>query len=380
MDVVFGGQSVLTADRRPLRHLDPSLLGAAVALSVVGLAMIFSATEKTLTAAHLDPAYYLKRQVTWILLGGVLLLFMASFDYRFVKVYAPIIYGATFFFLVVVRTPLGTDVKGSQRWFQLFGFQFAPAEVMKLALIAMLAAYLSEIRHDLTLREVIRATALAVIPMALVVTQPDIGTTMVLSSVLVGILIVAGARPRQLAVLALAAVLAIALAFQVGLFSTYQVNRLLSFRDPERDPTGTGYNAIQSEIAVGSGGLTGYGYLKGPQTALDFVPEQQTDFVFTVVGEEFGFVGSMFVLLLFALLAWRAIRISMLAKDTFGTYLSAGIASMFIIQIFINIGMTIRIMPITGIPLPFISYGGTSTLVNFAGIGLLLNVHMRRLK
>lgn len=380
MAVIYSGQqSLLGSERRPIRHVDPLLLGAVALLSMVGLAMIFSATEKTLAAVGIDPAYYLKRQVTWLLLGGVVLLFMASFDYRFVKVYAPIFYGATVFLLMALWL-LGTEVNGARRWFQLFGFQFAPAEAMKLALVAMLGAYLSEIRHELTMREVFRSTLFTVIPAFLIFIQPDLGTSLVLIAVLAGMLVVAGARIRYLAILALAALVIVLGAFSVGVFDQYQINRLISFIDPSRDPDSTGYNAIQAEIAMGSGGLTGYGYRNGPQTALDFVPEQQTDFVFTVVGEEFGFVGTMFVLMLFSFLAWRAIRISQLAKDPFGTYLAAGIASMFVFQIFVNIGMTIRMSPITGIPLPFISYGGTSTLVNYAAIGLLLNIHMRRLK
>jgi rod shape determining protein RodA len=349
-------------------------------LAMVGLAMIFSATEKTLSAKGIDPAYYLKRQVTWLVLGTVVLMFVASFDYRQVKVYAPIFYGATLGLLIVVLTPLGTVVNGARRWFEFFGFQFAPAEVMKLALVAMLSSYLSEIRHELTMREVVNATLLTIFPAFFIFIQPDLGTSLVLIAVLTGLLIVAGAKLRYLAVLAVAGLLVVGLAFQVGVFDKYQVNRLLSFIDPSRDPESTGYNAVQAEIAMGSGGLTGYGYRNGPQTALDFVPEQQTDFVFTVVGEEFGFVGTMFVLSLYAFLAWRAIRISQLAKDPFGTYLAAGIASMFVFQIFVNVGMTIRLMPITGIPLPFVSYGGTSTLVNFAAVGLLLNIHMRRLR
>ncbi len=379
MDVVFGGQTT-SASGRPFRHLDPMLLVSMLLLSIIGFFMIYSATERTLRGLGEDPGFYLKKQLTWFLLGAVLLLLASSVDYRFMKVYASLFYGASLVLLLLVRLPfLGTDVKGSQRWFEIFGFQFAPSEMMKLALIGMLAAFLSEIRApELSLEQVIRATAFAVFPMALVFLQPDIGTSMVLAAILVGTLIVAGARPRHLAALALAAVLLGFFAFQLGVIKEYQVARLTSFLDPANDPNLTGYNKIQAEIAIGSGGLTGLGYLKGTQTTLDFVPEQQTDFVFTVVGEEFGFVGAVVVLLLYALLVWRAIRIAMLAKDPFGTYVATGVASMFAFQIFVNIGMTIGIMPITGIPLPFISYGGTSTLINFAAVGLLLNVHMRR--
>jgi rod shape determining protein RodA len=164
----------------------------------------------------------------------------------------------------------------------------------------------------------------------------------------------------------------------MGVIKEYQIARVTAFLDPQNDPSGANYNRLQSEIAIGSGGLTGRGYLKGPQTNLDFVPEQHTDFIFTVVGEEFGFVGSMVVLLLFGVLIWRAFRIALLSKDPFGTYLAAGIGAMFAIQMFVNVGMTLGMMPITGIPLPFVSYGGSSLLTNGLAVGILMNVHMRR--
>jgi rod shape determining protein RodA len=216
--------------------------------------------------------------------------------------------------------------------------------------------------------------------MLLVFIQPDIGTTMVLAAVLVGVLVVAGARMRHLGILALTAIVLIFGAFQLHIVKDYQIQRLISFADPTADLSASGYNRAQAEIAIGSGGLTGRGYLKGTQTNLDFVPEQHTDFIFTVVGEEFGFAGSMLLLMLFGVMLWRAFRIAMLSRDPFGTYVAAGVASMFAIQVFVNVGMTLGIMPITGIPLPFVSYGGSSLLANCICVGILLNVHMRRFK
>ncbi|MDP9297005.1 MAG: rod shape-determining protein RodA, partial [Actinomycetota bacterium] len=186
--------------------------------------------------------------------------------------------------------------------------------------------------------------------------------------------------PRHLGVLALAAMVLLFGAFQLGVVKDYQLQRLTGFLDPQNDPLQGGYNKTQSEIGIGSGGLTGSGYLHGTQTNLDFIPEQHTDFIFTVVGEEFGFVGAMVLLILFGILIWRAFRIALLSKDPFGSYVAAGVGSMFAIQMFVNIGMTVGIMPITGIPLPFVSYGGSSLLANFLAVGLLLNVHMRRFK
>jgi len=245
----------------------------------------------------------------------------------------------------------------------------------------MLATYLAELRRtssELSLQHLYAATAIAAIPAVLVFLQPDLGTSIVLVSILVGILVVAGARGRHLGILALTAIVLIFGALQLGLVREYQIARITGFLDPQNDPQRSGWNRQQAEIAIGSGGLTGTGYLEGSQTNLDFVPEQHTDFIFTVVGEEFGFVGAVGMLLAFAVLLWRAFRIALLSKDPFGTYVAAGIAAMFAIQIFVNVGMTIGIMPITGITLPFVSYGGSSLLTNAIAVGLLQNVHMRR--
>jgi rod shape determining protein RodA len=377
MDLVAG--RALPTERRPLRHLDPVLLVVAFALAVIGVVMIYSAGRASLTAQHLDPNVFVRKQTIFLVGGAVLVALAASFDYRFLKVYAGMIYIASLVLLVLVRTPLGANIRGSQRWFQVLGFQFAPSELAKLALIAMLAAFLSELRtHDLSLQDVYRATAIAAVPGLLVFLQPDLGTSIVLASILVGVLVVAGARARHLAILGLTALVLMFGAFQLGVVKDYQVARLTSWLDPTNDPQRTDYNKQQAEIAIGSGGMFGRGYLNGTQTNLDFVPEQHTDFIFTVVGEEFGFAGAMFILLLFGLLIWRAYRIAVLSKDPFGTYVAAGIASMFAIQMFVNVGMTLGIMPITGIPLPFVSYGGSSLLTNSVAVGLLLNIHMRR--
>jgi rod shape determining protein RodA len=377
MDLVAG--KLYPLERRPLRHFDPVLLLTAAGLAVIGVLMVYSATHQSLLAQHLDPGIYVKKQSVFLAIAAMGTAIAASFDYRFLKVYAGILYVASLVLLILVRTPLGTTVKGSQRWFSFFGFQFAPSEAAKLALIVMLAAFLSELRSsDRTLEDVFRATAIAAVPGLLVFLQPDLGTSIVLAAILLGVLIVAGARVRHLGVLAVTALVLVFGAFQMGVIKEYQVARVTAFWDPQNDPQGANYNRLQSEIAIGSGGLTGRGYLKGPQTNLDFVPEQHTDFIFTVVGEEFGFAGSAALLLLFAVLIWRAFRIAVLSKDPFGTYVAAGIGSMFAIQAFVNIGMTIGIMPITGIPLPFVSYGGSSLIVNAVAVGLLLNIHMRR--
>jgi rod shape determining protein RodA len=365
-------------ERRPFRHVDLVLVLAVIGLVTVGLFAIYSSTHESLSAVDLDPARFVKRQLIFAALAAVVVMAAASFEYRFLRVYAGMVYASSIVLLVLVRTPLGTSVKGSQRWFELFGFQLAPSEIAKLAVIGMLAAVLAEVRGDLTLPDVFRAAALAALPGVLVFLQPDLGTSIVFAAILVGMLVVAGARARHLGLLALTAIVLIFAGFQVGLVREYQIARLTGFLDSTNDPDRTDYNRLQAEIAIGAGGMLGLGYLQGTQTNLRFVPEQHTDFIFTVVGEEFGFVGAVAVLGLYGVVLWRAFRIALISKDPFGTYLAAGIASMLALQMFVNVGMAIGIMPITGIPLPFVSYGGSSLLVNAAAIGILLNVHMRR--
>jgi rod shape determining protein RodA len=376
MDLVAG--RMVASERRAIRHVDPVLIAAALGLAVIGLLAIYSATHQSLAAVGLDPGRFVKRQLTFLAIAVIVLALAASFDYRLLKVYAGILYVSSLVLLILVRTPIGTSVKGAQRWFEVFGFQLAPSEVAKLALIAMLAAVLSEVRGELTVRDVFRAAALAGVPALLVFLQPDLGSSIVFAAILVGILVVAGARARYLGLLALTAVALIVAGFQVGLVREYQIERLKAFLDPASVSEDALHNRAQAEIAIGSGGLMGVGYLEGSQTNLDFVPEQHTDFVFTVVGEEFGFAGAVVLLSLYGLMLWRAFRVAMLSRDPFGTYLAAGIASMLALQMFVNVGMNVGIMPITGIPLPFVSYGGSSLLLNFAAVGLLLNVHMRR--
>jgi rod shape determining protein RodA len=379
MDLVAGRGFV--DERRPVRHLDPVLMVTALALTVAGFLLVYSSTRQSLHEFHLDPGLFLKKQIVFSLIGVLVLLFVATFDYRFFKVYAGFIYAGSIVALVLVQTPLGSSSAGAQRWFEFAGFQVTPSEFAKLALILMLASVLSDMRTaQPTLVDVVRGIGYAALPMVLVLIQPDIGTSIVLASILGGILVVAGTKARHLAALAIAGVLLITGIFQLHVIQEYQLDRIKTFLDQEGAPAAARYNLEQSLIAIGSGGITGQGYLQGRLTNLDFVPEQHTDFIFTAAGEEFGFVGSLVILSLFAILLWRAIRISFLSKDPFGTYVAAGVASMFAIQMFVNIGMTIGIMPITGIPLPFVSYGGSAMLANLAGVGLLMNIHMRRFK
>ena len=362
-----------------LRHLDPTLIVSAVALSVYGNFMVYSATNQSLASLGEDPGFYLKKQIAFLMLGVIAMIFAATFDYRLVKVYAPIAYGVAVLTLLLVLTPLGQETAGAQRWITFFGFQFQPAELAKLVVVAALAAYLSELR-EVRLEHVWRAALIAGGPMVLIFLQPDIGTMMVFAAVLISGLVVAGARARHIAILVGVALFGAIIAFNLGIVKDYQIERLRSFLDPAADPLRAGYNLQQAEIAIGAGGLFGRGYLNGTQTNLDFVPEQHTDFVFTVVGEELGFVGATVLLSLYAILLWRGFRTALMSRDSFGTLLAMGIVTMFAFQLFVNVGMTMGIMPVTGIPLPLVSYGGTSMIVNWLAVGLLLNVHMRRFK
>src|SRR5438105_12547113 len=365
-------------ERSKLRHLDVSLIFAAVALGIFGVLMVYSATHRSLQVLGVSPTYYLKRQAIFLVLGLVAMVATAIFDYRLYRVYAPFLYAGAVFLLLVVRTPLGSTALGAQRWFQVGGFQFSPSLFARLALVVMLAAVLAGVKGELSFRDVGRAVLVAAVPMLLVFVQPDVGTTIVLAVILVGLLVVAGTKARYLVALALVSVLAILGAFQLHVIKDYQVQRLAGFLDPSKDLKRSNFNRHQAEIAIGSGGLTGKGYLHGSQTNLDFVPEQHTDFIFTVVGEELGFFGGVLMLALFGLLLWRAFRVALLAKDPFGTFLAIGVACMIAVQLFVNVGMTLGIMPITGIPLPFVSYGGSGLIADLIGVGRLLNVHMRR--
>jgi rod shape determining protein RodA len=377
MDVAIRGRMV-AGERSLVRHVDFTLVIAAVGLAVCGVLMVYSSTVRSLEAFNQDPGFYLKRQVAFLALGLVAMVVAAALDYRVVKIYAPFAYITFVALLILVQTPLGTPALGAQRSFLLWGFQFSPAMFTRVALVLMLAASLSQIKGEVSREDVAWATLTAALPMALVFIQPDIGTTIVLASILVALLVVSGAKARYLAVLALVAMVAMFGAFQLHIVKDYQVLRLTSFFDPEADPQRAGYNRQQAEIAIGAGGIFGRGYLQGTQTNLDYVPAQHTDFIFTVVGEEFGFAGAGGLLLLFGLLLWRALRIAQLSKDPFGTFVAVGVGAMIATQVFVNVGMTIGIMPITGIPLPFVSYGGSALIADFIGIGLLLNVHMRR--
>jgi rod shape determining protein RodA len=363
----------------PWRHVDVSLIAAVLSIAGIGLLMVYSATNRKLAAQGIDPKFYIKRQLLFVFLGVAAMILTATFDYRKYRDFAPFIYGGAVLALAAVVSPLGASSKGHQAWFPLGSFQLQPSEMSKVAIVLCLAAYLGAVRDGgLGLRRLATVLALAGVPMALIMLQPDIGTDLVFGCILAAALVMGGIKPRHLAVLTVIAVLGVAGVLKSGVMQQYQVDRLTAFLDQQGDTKGTTYNLQQSKIAIANGGFTGRGLGRGTQTNLSYVPEQNTDFVFTVVGEELGFVGSSLVLALFAFMMWRIWRAAALAKDQVGTVVCVGMLALLMFQVFENVGMTMGIMPITGIPLPFVSYGGSATLAYFVGIGLVLNVHMRR--
>jgi rod shape determining protein RodA len=362
----------------PVRHVDVTLLCTTLALAAIGVVMVYSATQHKLAAAGADPQLYLIRQAIWVILGIVAMVAMTFVDYRLIRDFSPVVYLATVFVLLAVLSPLGSASKGAQAWFQVGAFQFQPSEWAKLALVVCIGAYAARHRGDLDAFRLHVVLGIMAVPMALIYLQPDLGTDLVFVAILLAVLLVGGARPRHIAALALLGAVGVAAVFQFGVLKHYQVDRLSAFLDPHNDQQRVSYNQNQSKVAIGGGGLTGKGLFKGTQTNLSFVPEQHTDFIFTAVGEELGFAGAATLLALFALLVWRTWRCALLSRDDFGTLVCVGVLAMIVFQVFENVGMTMGIMPVAGIPLPFLSYGGSATIASFAAVGLVQNVHMRR--
>ena len=379
-------QALTNVDQDPgaaWRHVDWVLVAAVAAIAAVGALMIFSATRGRQGADVIDP-YFLERQALYVVIGLGLMAFTAAVDYRRLRELAPFLYAVTLFMLFAVLTPLGSNRRGAQAWFTLpSGFQLQPSEFAKLGVILMLASYCgssasSSEPAEMGPRRIAKALALAGVPLLLILLQPDLGTALVFGAVTVAVLSVSGTKGRYLLLLAVLVLGISAGVLQSGALQTYQKDRLTTFLDPTRSTDRAGYNLNQSKIAIGSGGLVGKGIFEGTQTKLRYVPEQHTDFIFSVVGEETGLFGSALLLALFGVVMWRTWRAAVLANDSVGTLMCIGVLAMLCFQMFENVGMTMGIMPITGITLPFVSFGGSSTLACFAAIGLVLNVHMRR--
>ncbi len=370
----------------PLRQADWLLLATVLALTLLGTVMIWSATQPMLLAQGANPHGYLLKQLLNIALGLVLMLVVGSLDARQLRLLAPVVYGLSCLGLLAVLTPLGTIVNGARSWISLgAGFQIEPSEFAKLSVIVISAMLLSQpaaMARSAGARPGGKALAktlgLGAVPILLVAAEPDLGVMIVLVLLVVGLIALSGVRLRWLIGMIAAAALGVIAVAQLHLLKAYQISRLTSFLNPSADPRGTGYSAAQSKIAIGSGGLHGTGLFRSQMIAGNFVPEQHTDFIFAVIGNELGFVGSMVVIGLLGLLLICALRIATKAEDQFGMLVASGIAIWFAVQAFVNIGMTMGIMPVTGLPLPFVSYGGSAMFADMIAVGLLQSVRRPR--
>jgi len=355
------------------------LITSALLLSVIGAALVYSASNQRLQDAGLPSDFYLQRHIFNLIFGLILGLIVSRFSFRMARAYAIIIYAFAVIGLLLVLIPgVGKSQGGAQAWLALpGGFTFQPSEFTKVALITLLAMVLTEKRdselvpHD---KDVLLGLSLAGIPALLVLFQNDFGTVMIIGATLLMVLVASGTKLRWVFGSLFAVLFAGFIASQLNFIKDYQLKRLATFVDPTLDPLGAGYNTLQAKIAIGSGGWFGQGYLNGPQTQGKYVPAQRTDFIFTVAGEELGFFGATLVILLIGLILYRLSKIALKAPDRFGRLTAVGVAGWFAIQSFENIGMNLGIMPVTGVPLPFVSYGGSSMFVSWMAIGLAVAI------
>ncbi|MEV5337426.1 rod shape-determining protein RodA [Streptomyces sp. NPDC052676] len=366
------------------RRLDWPILLAALALSLIGSVLVFSATRNRTDINQGDPYYFFLRHLLNTGIGFALMVGTVWLGHRTLRTAVPILYGASVFLILLVLTPLGSTVNGAHSWIVIGGgFSLQPSEFVKVTIILGMAMLLAA-RVDAgdkqypDHRTVLQALGLAAVPALIVLLMPDLGSVMVMVVIVLGVLLASGASNRWIFGLIGAGTAGAIAVWQLGILDEYQINRFAAFANPELDPAGVGYNTNQARIAIGSGGLTGSGLFEGSQTTGQFVPEQQTDFVFTVAGEELGFVGGGLIIVLLGIVLWRACRIARETSDLYGTVVAAGIVAWFAFQSFENIGMTLGIMPVTGLPLPFVSYGGSSMFAVWVAVGLLQSIRVQR--
>jgi rod shape determining protein RodA len=375
---------VTTTQPLPLwRRLDWLLIGSVAGLCAIGCLLVWSATVNQTELTGGDDTAYLAKQATNVVVGAALAALVAATDHRALRIWAPAIYVTSIAGLLLIFVPgIGTTINGSRSWLTIGGLTMQPAEFAKLGILIGMALVLAEraegrLRTRSTGSDLVPALLIAALPALLILAQPDLGTLIVLAAIVFGIVALAGAGKRWLIGLLAVGAAAVAGAIAVGLLADYQLDRFRAFTDPSLDPKGAGYNTIQSRVAVGNGGPFGQGLFDGSQTQAGFVPEQHTDFVYTVAGEELGLVGAGLIIVLFTIVVWRALRIARRAGDLFARLVAVGVACWFGFQAFQNIGMCLGIMPVTGVPLPFVSYGGTSMFASLMAVGLLINVHLR---
>jgi rod shape determining protein RodA len=366
---------------RPARRYDWLLIGVSLALALAGALLVWAATRDAARAQGTNPQGPLYRHLANVGVAAVLMVLASRLDARLLRLFGPLVYLASLLGLVAVFV-VGTTVNGAHAWIRLGGgFQLQPSEFMKLGLVVGMAVLFAQRGTDRedeppTAGDVLLGFGLIAVPLVLVMLQPDLGSAMVLAAAAFGVLIAAGVRARWTISLLVVAVVVAVFAVKAGLLADYQLARFTSFTHPGHDTQGAAYNVTQAHIAIANGGLFGTGLFNGPQTDGGFVPEQQTDFVFSVVGEEFGLAGGAAIIGLFALLCWRGLRIAAQA-DRAGRLVAVGVVCWIAFQAFQNIGMNLGLMPVTGLPLPFVSYGGSSMFAQGLAIGLLQAVRRR---
>lgn len=368
-------QQLQVEERTNFKRIDLSLCAVILALNVIGLINLFSATHGVHITSTTD-AFWM--QIFWLGIGWSIFFGLTFFEYRFFERFAYVIYALNVFALILVET-VGKVSYGAQRWLDLGFFRYQPSETMKLALIIVMARILSrrESSHPIGFVELLWPMLILGIPFFLTVTQPDLGTAGLLALITITMIFFARVKTSILVTAFILGIIAAPLVWNFGL-KEYQKNRVLTFLSPGRDPRGTGYNSIQSKIAVGSGKVFGKGFRKGTQSQLEFLPERHTDFIFSVLSEEHGFVGSVTTLGLFTLIYLMALKIGSQAKDRFGALLIVGVLSYLFWHVLVNMGMVIGILPIVGVPLPLLSYGGSSMMSTMACLGMLSSVAYRR--
>ncbi|MFC0597521.1 rod shape-determining protein RodA [Streptomyces palmae] len=379
-----GTWSKLTARDSVVRRLDWVILLAALALSGIGAALVYSATRNRTELNQGDPYYFLVRHALNTGIGIGLAVATIWLGHRTLRGAVPILYGLSILLLLTVLTPLGSTINGAHSWIVIGGgFSVQPSEFAKITIILGMAMLLAAKvdagdREHPDHRTVVQALGLAALPIAIVLLMPDLGSVMVMAIIILAVLLASGASNRWVAGLIGTAVIGAVLVWQLGVLDQYQIDRFAAFANPALDPAGVGYNTNQARIAIGSGGLLGKGLFHGTQTTGQFVPEQQTDFVFSVAGEELGFVGAGLIIVLLGVILWRACRIARETTELYGTVVAAGIIAWFAFQAFENIGMTLGIMPVAGLPLPFVSYGGSSMFAIWIAVGLLQSIKVQR--
>lgn len=352
------------------RDLDWALVIIAITISALGVLQIYSATHDT----QWKNAWW--KHIVFVVAGLIIMWLMASIDYHSLLGKVPALYLLSVLTLLAVLL-VGTKVFGSKRWIPVFGFTFQISEFVKIVLILLVARFLTELKNDtLEWPELMKLAGLVVLPMLLVIKQPDLGTALTYLPILAIGVFLAGLRREYLVVIGLVAVFV--LPISMNFLQDYQKRRLVSFLNPDRDPRGTGYQTIQSKIAVGAGGMWGQGVAKGTQTQLRFLPVPHTDFIFSAFAEEHGFVGVIIVLALYFMLVMQIVQNAQTAPDRAGMYICMGVVSLLVFHLLVNVGMVVGRMPVTGIPLPLMSAGGSNTLSTFLMLGLVNNVRLRR--